>query len=149
MAQVWKRETPEKREHVVVTQRGGVQHHERLVENTGAARREAAFTISQVIWLMFGILEGMILLRVALKLIAANPANPFASLVYGVTDLFLWPFYGLTGTPSFGGIVLEVPSMIALIVYALISWVFVKVVWLLLYRAPSTQVVETYDEEIR
>lgn len=149
MARVWKRETPEESEHVVETQRGGIRHQERFVEHTGLARREAAYTISQLVWLVFGVLEGLIVLRILMKLIAANPANPFAGLVYSITDVFLWPFFGLTGTPSAGGFVLEIPSFVALVVYAFASWVLVKVVWLLLYRTPSTHVVETYDEDVR
>jgi hypothetical protein len=124
-------------------------HHERVIEHTGLARREAAYTISQLIWLFFGILEGLILLRILLRLIAANPANTFASLVYAVTDFFLWPFFGLTGTPALGGMVLEIPSLFALVVYALAGWVLVKLVWLLLYRAPATPIIETYDEDVR
>ncbi len=149
MAQVWKSESPEEREQVVVSRRGNVVHRERVIERPGQERREAAYLISQLIWLAFGILEGLIVLRIGLKLIAANPANPFASLVFGISDVFLWPFFGLTGTPAYGGYVLEISSIIALIVYALAAWVLVKIVWLLLYRAPSTPVVETYDEEIR
>jgi hypothetical protein len=148
MARVWNKETPEEREKVVVTQNAGLKHRERIVENTGLARRQTASMISQVIWLLFGILEGLIILRIVFKFIAANPSNPFASLVYGITDLFLWPFYGLIGTPSYGGMALEISSFIALIVYALISWLLVKIVWLIFRPAP-TEVIETYDEEIR
>ncbi len=113
------------------------------------AKRDAAFTVNQMIWLLFGILEGLIILRVGLKLIAVNPANSLASPVYGVTDLFLGPFWGLTGTLSYAGFILEIPSMVAILVYAFLAWVLVKIVWLLLFRSPVTQVVETYDDEIR
>jgi YggT family protein len=52
---------------------------------------------------------------------AANPDNPFARLIYGITDVFLWPFVGLTATPAANGVVLEIHSIVALFVYALIS----------------------------
>ncbi len=149
MAQVWEKITPEEREEIVVSRNGSVEHRQRVVEHTRLARRQAASMIGQAIWLLFAILEGLILLRVVLKFIAANPSNPFAALIYGFTDLFLWPFYGLTATPSYGGVVLEIPSLIALIVYALLGWVLVKFVWLILYRPAPAAEVETYDEDIR
>ena len=93
-----------------------------------------AYRLASFIWMLFGILIGVIGLRVLLKFIAANPANPFAALVYSVTDIFLWPFFGLTGTPSANGMVLEIPSIIAMLIYALLGWVFVKITWLLLDR---------------
>jgi len=45
-------------------------------------------------------------------------------LIYGFTNLFLFPFVGLTGTPAAGGMVLEISSVIAMLVYALAGWAF-------------------------
>ena len=81
-----------------------------------------------------------------LKLIAANPNNPFAYMVYAFTDLFLWPFNGLTIAPSFGGIVLEIPAIIAIFVYALVGWVIVRLFWLLFYN-PTSRTVRTVERE--
>ncbi len=86
--------------------------------------------ISQFIWLGFGVLEGLIGLRILLKLIAANPNNPFAQLIYVVTDLFLWPFVGLTMTPAANGIVLEISSIVALFFYALVSVLIQRLIWI-------------------
>jgi hypothetical protein len=140
MAQVWKRETPEQREQVVVT-RLEMENTTSDLSNTPGLLAERLHLRSAVIgsFLVPGKLDT---LAHRLKFIAANPDNPFASLVYGVTDIFLWPFVGLTRTPAFGGIVLEISSFIALIVYVLISWVLVKIVWLLLYRTPTTHVLK-------
>lgn len=146
--QQWSNETPDQVEQVQVTQTPSYERHEQVIENTAAARSEGIFKLTQLIYLAFGILEGLIVLRIILKLIAANPASPFASLVYSFTDLFLWPFYGLTATPSFSGMVLEIPSIIALIVYALLAWAIVRLVWLLLDRRP-TRSVSTYERDRR
>ena len=62
-------------------------------------RRINTFKATQVVWLLFGILEALIAIRILLKLIAANPNSPIAALIYGFTDLFLFPFAGLTATP--------------------------------------------------
>jgi hypothetical protein len=122
------------------------EHRTQITEHPDAGLRVAVSRVAQLIWLMFGVLEALIGLRIVLKLIAANPANPFANLVYTFTDLFLWPFAGLTITPSAQGMVLEIPAIIAMFVYALVGWVIVKLVWLLFYQ-PATRTVRTEEHE--
>lgn len=97
-------------------------------------RRVFTFKATQLVWLLFGVLEALIALRIGLKLIGANPDNPVAALVYSFTSLFLAPFAGLTATPSAGGVVLEVSSVIAMLVYALIAWALERVIWVVFYR---------------
>jgi hypothetical protein len=97
-------------------------------------RRIFTFKATQLVWLLFGILEALIALRIGLKLIGANPASPFAVFIYGFTGLFLFPFAGLTGTPSAGGMVLEISSFIAMVVYALIAWALERTIWVIFYR---------------
>ena len=87
-----------------------------------------------LIQIAFGVLEGLIGLRFILKLMAANPANPFASLVYFVTSPFLWMFQGLTRTPSFEGIEIEFFSLVAMVVYALLGWIIIQLLWVLFSR---------------
>jgi YggT family protein len=105
-------------------------------------RRIFSFKATQVIWLFLGILEVMLLLRFALKLIAANPDSPIAAFIYGFTGLFLLPFVGLTAAPAVGGMVLEIGTIIAMAVYALVGWAIERVVWLIFYR-PRGPVVST------
>ena len=146
MSEQWTRDTEDRYERVTVTQHGDVEQRQEVVENVAAARYNALTKITQLIWLAFGVLIALIALRVVLKLIAANPASPFAGLVYGFTDLFLLPFFGLTVAPAVGGMVLEIPAIIAMFVYALIAWVLIKLVWLLFYRTPSRSVT-TYERD--
>jgi hypothetical protein len=117
----------------------------------GREQRVFSFKATQLVWLFFGILEGLIALRILLKLIAANPNSPFASMLYGFTDLFLFPFAGLTATPSAGGMVLELSSFIALIVFALIAWAVERLIWVIFYRprGPIEQVTQTTSSEER
>jgi hypothetical protein len=97
--------------------------------------------LTQLVWLLFGILEALIGLRVILKLIAANPNSPFAALVYNASYLFVWPFTGLTRTPAAEGMVLEIPSIIAMLVYALVAWAIVRLIWIVLDRPVQPTVV--------
>jgi uncharacterized protein YggT (Ycf19 family) len=134
------------REHVVVQQSAGHVHEERVVHNENLAYRETIYRLTQFIWLLFGALEALIGIRVILMLIGANPANPFAALVYQLSELFLWPFRNLIANPAFGNSVLEITSLIAMIVYPLIGWAIVRMIWVLFYRTPTSQVT-TYHRD--
>ena len=95
-----------------------------------AAQRDLPLKVQQVIYLLFGILEGLLGIRFMLGLFGANPAAGFAQLIYGVTGPFIAPFVGLFGQPHFEGSVFEFNSLVAILVYALIAWVLVKIAWL-------------------
>jgi hypothetical protein len=105
-------------------------------------QRIFSFKVTQLIWLLLGILEALIALRIGLKLIGANPASPIVALIYGFTSLFLFPFAGMVATPSSGSIVLELSSLSAMLIYALVAWAVERIVWLLFYR-PRGPVVGT------
>jgi hypothetical protein len=108
-------------------------------------RRIFTFKATQVVWLLLGILEVMLALRFGLKLIGANPASPIAVFIYGFTGLFLLPFTGLVGTPVIGSYILEISTLIAMVVYALIGWALERLIWVIFYRprGPVTQTTTT------
>lgn len=137
-----------RRKKVVVQQSGDYVHEEQVVHDVNLEYREAIYKVTQFIWLLFGGLEALIGIRVILLLIGANPANWFASFVYQLSELFLWPFRNLIANPAFGNHILEITSIIAMIVYPLIGWAIVRLIWVLFYRAPTSQVT-TYDRDIR
>jgi hypothetical protein len=105
-------------------------------------QRIFSFKLTQLIWLFLGILEALIALRIALKLIGANPESPIVALIYGVTFLFLFPFAGMVATPAAGSMVLELSSLFAMLIYALIAWAVERTVWVLFFR-PRGPVVGT------
>lgn len=83
------------------------------------------------------IINSLIGLRFLLKLMAANPNNAFAELVYFLTAPFLAVFVGLTRTPSFEGIVIEFYDLIAIMVYFVLAWAIVRLLWILFARLKS------------
>jgi hypothetical protein len=105
-------------------------------------QRIFTFKVTQLIWLFLGILEALIALRIGLKLIGANPDSPIVALIYGLTYLFLFPFEGMIATPAAGSMVLELSSLFAMLIYALIAWAAERIVWVLFYR-PRGPVVGT------
>jgi len=105
-----------------------------IEKNDVQQRRVFTVKATQLIWLLLGILEALLGLRIFLKLIGANPANPFAAFLYKLTELFVAPFAGLTSTPAVGNMVLEISTFIAMLVYGLIGWAAERLVWLIFYK---------------
>lgn len=115
----------------------------------GRERQVFTFKITQLVWFLLGILEALLGLRFLLKLIAANPNSPIAALIYAFTGLFLAPFRGLTPTPASGGMVLEITTLFAMLIYGLLGWAVERLVWLIFYRPRSheVEVTETRTHE--
>ena len=65
----------------------------------GAVREHTAFTLIQGVYFIFGLVEALIAIRVALRLLGANPQNAFASFLYGVTAPLVQPFAGFSPPP--------------------------------------------------
>lgn len=135
-----------RRKRVVVQQAGDHIHEEHVVQDVNLEYRETIYRITQFIWLLFGGLEALLGIRVILMLIGANPGSSFTAFVYQISELFLWPFRNIVANPAFQNNVLEITSIIAMIVYPLIGWAIVRLIWVLFYRAPTSQVT-TYDRE--
>src|SRR4051812_24715510 len=57
-------------------------------------------TIRRAVWLVFGVLQALIVLRFVLLLLGANESNDIVSFVIGVTDPFVEPFRGMFSLDS-------------------------------------------------
>ena len=132
-----------------------MSNESRVTEVTSAQRepereqRIFTFKATELVWLMFGILEALIALRIGLKLIGANPGSPIVDLIYGFTQLFLFPFTGMVGSPTAGNMQLELSSMFAMLIYGLVAWALERTIWLIFYRprGPVVGVTETTTRE--
>ncbi len=109
---------------------GTVREESTVVNDTGATPvREASVVKSstparratEVIYLLFGIIDALLLIRLVLKLLGANPHAGFASFTYGLTDFLLAPFHGLLPTFVSGQSVLELSLVFAILIYSLIA----------------------------
>ena len=105
-----------------------VYQTETVTSDSSVVRHSQVFTIQQVIFLLFGILEALLGIRFVLGLLAANPTAGFAQLIYGLTNPFLAPFVGLFGQPNFEGMVFEWNALVAILVYVLLAGLLVKLV---------------------
>ena len=100
-------------------------------------RRVAAARLAQLVYWVFGLIEGLIAIRLVLKALGANPAAGFSSFIYGITAPLIAPFTGLFSNPSYQNSVLELSSIVALIVYALAAWLLGRLVWILVGESRS------------
>ena len=123
---------------------GTVREETTMVNETGAAPvREASVVKSstparramEVIYLLFGIIDAILLIRLVLKLLGANAHAGFAQFIYGLTDFFLAPFKGLLPTIVSGQSVLELSLIFAILIYSLIAVGLVRLVAISLSRS--------------
>lgn len=135
----------DRRQDIDVQRVGDYEVRREVVADVGAEKAERVNRFAQFIWLLVIIIEIFIGLRVILRLMAANPNNGFAAFVYSLTDVFLFPFMGLTITPASGGVVLDVPAIIGMLVYALFGWVLVRLFGLI-FTPATRRSVTTYEE---
>lgn len=137
-----RRETETVRDDVTGTARQ--ESHVTTTDPMAAATADSAQVVStvspgrravEVTYLVFGIIEGLLAIRLVLKLLGANPHAGFTNLIYGVTDFFMVPFRNLfpvVGVSS--GSVLETSVVIAIIVYALVAWVLARLIVIMFFR---------------
>ncbi len=125
--------------------RTNVDRYDTVAYDPFDGRRIAAYRITQLIYWVFALVEGLIAIRLILKALGANPTAGFAQFIYGITTPLVAPFLGLFGNPAYQNSVLELSSIVALIVYALLAWLLGKLVWILVgenrsaVRTHSTQ----------
>ena len=98
------------------------------------ARMSAVDRTCQAVYLVFGVIEALIAIRIILKLLAANPNAGFTSLIYSVTQTFVALFQGVFPVAATHDSVLELSSVLAIIVYALLAYVIVRVLQILSRR---------------
>ena len=93
----------------------------------------------QIVYLVFGVIEALIAIRVLLKLLAANPDASFTSFMYGVSQPFVTFFQNVFPTTQSRGSVFELSSVLAIVVYALLAYAIVRVIRILSRRqTPGT-----------
>jgi hypothetical protein len=114
-----------------------------------AGRRQASSRLVQAIYLLFGVMEALLAIRLVLRALGANPDAGFAQFVYGLTAPLVAPFAGLFGNPQAGGSALELHTIVALVVYALLAWLLGKLAWLLVGETRSAVATTASSVEAR
>jgi YggT family protein len=137
----------DRRAETVTTQQPGYTATEQVTHDVAAERRQGLFQVIRIIYTILGILEILLGIRFVLSLIAANLNSGFGTFIYGITGVFVAPFNGLIGTPVSGGMTFEVTTLIAMVVYALLFWVIVRVIQIAADRPSARTVTRSTREQ--
>jgi YggT family protein len=92
--------------------------------------------IVNIVYFLFGTLELLLAVRVVFYLISVNPDNSFARFIEDLSSPFVALFASLLQNPTLGTTgVLEVTTLIAMLVYAIVAWLVGRLIWLTLSRS--------------
>jgi hypothetical protein len=91
--------------------------------------------IVYIVYFLFSVVELLLGLRVVLHLVGVNPDNGFANFIYALSSPFVALFASLLKNPALSTTaVLEVTTLLAMIVYAIMAWLVGRLIWLTLSR---------------
>jgi hypothetical protein len=75
----------------------------------------------RVIYYLGGVIIALLFLRLIFQLFGANQASGFVDFIYSLSGVFVAPFFGIFGEPTFGASHFETSTLVAIIIYALLT----------------------------
>lgn len=93
--------------------------------------------ISKVFYIILGLLELLLAMRVVLILIGTVSEAAFTAFVYRFSQYLVGPFQGTVPPSAFGSFVVEWDSIIAMLVYAIGVFIFMKILKMILPKSPD------------
>jgi|SRR5579859_219814 len=130
------RVTYEERQQAQETHRQQVESRAEYVEDQNLMRANLRYWITRVVYFVLGLLEVIMGLRFIFRLLGANPDSSFVMALYNLSLVFVSPFNGIFNDQAISRTsVLEVSTLIAMLIYALIAWGLVSLSRVIL--APS------------
>lgn len=97
--------------------------------------------------LLINLVEGILGLRIILKMFGASTSAPFVRWIYETSQPLLTPFIGMFPSPTLtGGFILEFSALFAVMFYLFIGYVVTEVIAILVQNA-SQRSVGNYNNE--
>jgi uncharacterized protein YggT (Ycf19 family) len=85
----------------------------------------------QIIWFVTSLITILIAIRFVLKLLGASLQSGFVTFIYSLTDGLVAPFRAIFPATSGQSSTVDVASLVAIVVYALVGWGLVSLVKLI------------------
>lgn len=108
-----------------------------------SAANPLADILTQVAYVFFAILEGMLIARFVMRLAGANPFNDTIAWVYNATSMFVLPFEAMFPSAATDSSVLEVSTLVAMVAYLFVFYLAVALFRLFI---PSEEVINPDGE---
>jgi hypothetical protein len=75
----------------------------------------------RIVYYIGGAIIALIALRFIFLLLGANRGSGFVNFIYDVSSFFVAPFVGIFGEPTLGVSYVETASLVAIVIYALVT----------------------------
>ena len=95
--------------------------------NVGSGSATSVWTATNVVTLIFTVLEVLLLLRIVFKLTGANSNQPLIAALYGATEPLVRPFQGIFPEPQ-GPPVLDIAALLSIVFLFLVALLIVALV---------------------
>jgi len=83
----------------------------------------------RVVYYILGVILVILAFRFLLALLGANRSNDFAQFVFNLSQPLVQPFFGFFGyTPVYGKSTMEIFTLVAMAVYAVLAWGIVSLI---------------------
>jgi hypothetical protein len=93
-----------------------------MTTQTTTVRPAYSLRAEQAVWLLTGVVDALIAIRLVFKLLAASSQASFVTFIYNLTQVFVAPFHGIFNTAANGRNVFEPEALVAIVIYLLIGW---------------------------
>jgi uncharacterized protein YggT (Ycf19 family) len=96
---------------------------------------------ARIVTFAFGILQVLLILRIILLLLVANPGNDIVSFVFNITQPFVEPFinmFSLNRVAADQGSVLDITAIVALIAWTLVEALILAAIRIFSRRSTAT-----------
>ena len=109
-------------------------------------RTKPLYRGTQIVWYILGVIEILLAFRFVLKLLGANPAAGFSSLIYGVTYPFVTPFLAVFQRSQIEGSIFEWTTLLAMFVYWVLALAIIKI-FLMSKSVSTVEAANKLDEQ--
>ncbi|HEX2916162.1 MAG TPA: YggT family protein [Chloroflexia bacterium] len=121
-----------------------VEREEQVFDDPYTRRLNVLDRVTRIVYFVMGLLEVLLALRFLFRVIDAGTANGFVNFIYNLTAPFVAPFNGIFNDQAITrGSVVEFSTLIAMAIYALLTYGIIQLLNLLL--TPSRSSREVYS----
>ena len=99
--------------------------------------KKVIFRFYQIVWYFLGVIETLLVFRILLKAMGANPVSGFVNFIYVTSYPFARPFLGMFRTVIEGETVFELSTFIGGFVYLVIAYALVSLIQFIKPTTPT------------